>query len=335
VASVQLVVSRLLTPPTEREGEPAMPLDPQIAAILGLIADLGAPSLSAGTAEQARAGFSASTVGVRDVTTLAQVRSVEDITVPGGDGLRAARVYRPDVDGAVPTMVFFHGGGFVIGDIETHDDQARLICRDGAMVVVSVDYRLAPEHPFPAGFEDCLAATRWAADNIADLGGDASKLVVGGDSAGGNLSAAVALAARDGGPALAAQFLIYPGVDFSPEADYASRVENAEGYFLTAEDMLWFSDLYISPGSDIADARLSPILAASLAGAPPAVIGVAEFDPLRDEGLAYGKALADAGVAVTVHQYDGMIHGFFGFGQYSAAAAAAITDMIGKLRDLL
>jgi acetyl esterase len=312
-----------------------MPLDPQIATILDFIASMGAPSLSAGTVEEARAGFQVSTVGVRDVSTLAQVKSVEDISVPGGDGPRSARVYRPEVEGPTPTMVFFHGGGFVIGDIETHDDQARLICRDGAMVVVSVDYRLAPEHPFPAGFEDCLAATRWAAENIADLGGDARKLVVGGDSAGGNLSAVVALACRESGPALAAQFLIYPGVDFSEDADYPSRVENAEGYFLTAADMLWFSGLYITPGSDVSDPRLSPIQASSLADAPPAIIGTAEFDPLRDEGVAYGKALADAGVAVTARTYDGMIHGFFGFGQYSAAAAEAVTDMIGELRRLL
>jgi acetyl esterase len=260
---------------------------------------------------------------------------VSDITVPGADGERAARVYRPDVDGPVPTMVFFHGGGFVIGDIETHDDQARLICRDGEMVVVSVDYRLAPEHPFPAGYEDCLAATRWAAANIDTLGGDADRLVVGGDSAGGNLAANVALACRGEGPALAAQFLIYPGLDFTEDADYPSRVENAEGYFLTAEDMLWFRDQYLPAGLDPASPGLSPAALADLTGLPPAIIGVGEFDPLRDEDLAYGKALADAGVAVVVRRYDGLIHGFFGFTQLSAAAADAASDMIRLLRELL
>lgn len=312
-----------------------MPLDPQIATILKFLADAGAPTIVSGTVEQARAGFRAGTVGVRDAATLAQVRSTEDITIPGPAGPMAARVYRPDVDGAVPTMAFFHGGGFVIGDIETHDDQARLICRDGEMVVVSVDYRLAPEHPFPAGFEDCLAATRWVAANVADLGGDAEKVVVGGDSAGGNLSAGVALAVRESGPKLAAQFLIYPGVDFDPEADYPSRPENAEGYFLTAEDMLWFGGQYIPDGVDPADPRLSPIKAADLTGAPPAVVGVAEFDPLRDEGLAYAKALADSGVEVKVRRYDGMIHGFFGFTTYSPAAAAAVAEMVQLLRGLL
>ncbi|HWC35586.1 MAG TPA: alpha/beta hydrolase [Mycobacteriales bacterium] len=311
-----------------------MPLDPQIANILQFLADAGAPSIASGTVEQARAGFRAGTVGVRNPATLAQVRAVEDITVPGADGPRAARVYRPDVEGPVPTMVFFHGGGFVIGDIETHDDQARLICRDAAMVVVSVDYRLAPEHPFSAGHEDCLAATRWAADNITSLGGDPSRLVVGGDSAGGNLAATVALRCRDEGLALAAQFLIYPGVDFTEDANYPSRVENAEGYFLTADDMLWFRSQYVPAAADPTDPRLSPIHAADLSGLPPAVIGVAEFDPLRDEGLAYGKALADAGVDVEVRHYDGLIHGFFGFSQLSAAAAEATSDMIALLPKL-
>jgi acetyl esterase len=317
-----------------------MPLDPQIALILKFLADSGAPSMASSTVEHARAGFRAGTVGVRSPETLAQVRSVEDITVPGAEGPRAARIYRPDVDGAgsnktVPTMVFFHGGGHVIGDIETHDDHARLICRDGELVVVSVDYRLAPEHKFPAGHEDCLAATRWAADNIDTLGGDAGRLVVGGDSAGGNMAATVALACRDAGPPLAAQFLIYPGIDFYEDADYPSRVENAEGYFLTAEDMLWFRNQYLPDQYDVADPRLSPIRAADLTGAPPAILGVAEFDPLRDEGLAFGKALADAGVDVVVRCYDGMIHGFFGMGQFSAAAAEAAADMVKLLRELL
>jgi acetyl esterase len=312
-----------------------MPVDPQIANILKFLADSGAPAMASGTVEQGRAGFRAGTVGVRNLAALPQVASVEDITVPGGEGPRPARIYRPAATGPVPTMVFFHGGGFVIGDIETHDDQARLICRDAELVVVSVDYRLAPEHPFPAGFEDCLAATRWAADHIDELGGDPAKLVVGGDSAGGNLAAVVSLACRESGPTLAAQFLIYPGIDLDPAAEYPSRVENAEGYFLTAEDMLWFGGHYLPEGADVTDPRLSPIRAASLAGAPAAVIGVAEFDPLRDEGLAYGKALADAGVDVVVRCYDGMIHGFFGFTQLSPGAASAAADMVARLRELL
>ncbi|HVW80135.1 MAG TPA: alpha/beta hydrolase [Mycobacteriales bacterium] len=312
-----------------------MPLDPDLANILNFLAASGAPPLASGTPQQARDGFTAATTGVRDPATLAQVGSVEDITIPGPAGAMAARIYRPDASGPVPTMAFFHGGGFVIGSIETHDDQARLICRDGEMVVVSVDYRLAPEHPFPAGFEDCLAATRWVAEHVADLGGDGDRILVGGDSAGGNLSAAVAQVVRETGPRLAAQFLIYPAVDFDPDGAYPSRVENAEGYFLTAEDMLWFDAQYVPAGVDKSDPRLSPIRAADLSGLAPAVVGVAEFDPLRDEGLAYAKALADAGVEVRARRYDGMIHGFFGFAAYSPGASAAVADMIAQLRELI
>lgn len=312
-----------------------MPLDPQIAGILALLEQIGGPTLASGTPEQARATFRISTVDVRDPSTLAPVRSTEDTTIPGPAGEIPVRIYRPDVDGPVPTMAFFHGGGFVIGDIETHDDQARLICRDVGMVVVSVDYRLAPEHKFPAGFEDCLAATHWVSDHIGSVGGDPDRIVVGGDSAGGNFAAAVALATRETGPKLAAQFLIYPGVDFVEDADYPSRAENAEGYFLTAEDMVWFSENYLAGDTDRSHPHASPIRSADLAGAPPAVIGTAEFDPLRDEGEAYAKALADAGVEVRIQRYDGMIHGFYGLGVHSAAAAAAVTDMNTSLRDLL
>jgi acetyl esterase len=312
-----------------------MPLDPQIAAILSLLEQGGGGNLGGATIEQARTYFDMSTVGLRDPATLAHVRSVDDATIPGPAGEIPIRIYRPDVDGDVPTMAFFHGGGFAIGSIATHEDHARMICRDVGIVVVSVDYRLAPEHPFPAGFEDCLAATRWVGDNVASLGGDPERIVVGGDSAGGNFSAAVALATRESGPKLAAQFLIYPGVDFAEDADYPSRLENAEGYFLTLEDMIWFSNHYLPDGVDHNDPRASPIRAEDLSGAAPAVIGTAEFDPLRDEGEAYAKALADAGVEVRLQRYDGLIHGFFGMGPYSAAAAAAVADMNQALKDLL
>jgi acetyl esterase len=312
-----------------------MPLDPQLAGVLEMMAAAGGGSVAVGTVEQARGFFQMATVGMRDPNTLAPIRSKEDATIPGPAGDIPIRIYRPNVDGPVPTMVFFHGGGFVIGNIETHDDHGHNICHDVECVVVSVDYRLAPEHPFPAGFEDCLAATKWASGNIASLGGDPDKLMVGGDSAGGNLSAAVALATRELGPKLAAQFLIYPGVDFDQEAEYPSRVENAEGYFLTAEDMVWFGEKYIPEGVDRLDPRASVIKTASLAGAPPAVIGTAEFDPLRDEGEAYAKALADAGVEVRLQRYEGLIHGFYGMGPVSAACAAAVTDMNRALKELI
>jgi acetyl esterase len=312
-----------------------MPVDPQIAALLQMLEQAGGGSIADSTVEQAREFFQTATVTLRDQNGLAPVRSKEDSTIPGPGGDIPIRIYRPDVDGPVPTMVFFHGGGFVIGNIETHDDHGHVICHDVECVVVSVDYRLAPEHPFPAGFEDCLAATKWAAEHIASLGGDPDKLMVGGDSAGGNLSAAVALATRETGPKLAAQFLIYPGVDFDEDADYPSRIENAEGFFLTAEDMLWFGEKYLPEGTDRNDSRASVIKAASLAGAPPAVIGTAEFDPLRDEGEAYAKALADAGVEVRLQRYDGLIHGYYGMAAVSAAAAAAVADMNRTLKELI
>jgi acetyl esterase len=313
-----------------------MPLDPQIAEILALMEQMGETSLAAGTPAQARDGMRMMTVGIRDPATLAAVRSVSDSSVPGPAGDIGIRVYRPDADGPVPTIVFFHGGGFVIGDIETHEDQARLLCRDVGAVVVSVDYRLAPEAKFPAGFDDCLAATRYVAEHIADFGDDAGRIVVAGDSAGANLSAAVSIACRDaGGPVLAAQFLLYPVVDFAADAAYPSRVENGEGYFLTAEDGVWFNGHYLPEDFDATDVRASVIKAPDLAGLPPAVVATAEFDPLRDEGEAYAVRLAAAGVEVRLHRFDGMIHGFYGMGVISPAAADAVKILNAELVGLL
>jgi acetyl esterase len=313
-----------------------MPVDPQIAAVLALMEQLGAPALSNRTPEQARAGMRAMTIDWRDAASLAAVRSVEDSTVPGPAGDIAIRVYRPDADGPVPTVVFFHGGGFVIGDIDTHDDQARLLARDVAAVVVSVDYRLAPEAKFPAGFDDCLSATTYVADHIDEYGADPSRLVVAGDSAGGNLAAAVAIACRDaGGPALAAQLLLYPVVDFAPGGPYPSRIDNGEGYFLTAEDSAWFHQNYVPDDFDNTDPRASVIKVADLSGLPPAVIGTAEFDPLRDEGEAYAGRLREAGVEVVLRRFGGMIHGFYGMGAISTVAADAVRTLNADLRALL
>jgi acetyl esterase len=314
-----------------------MPLDPPIAAVLQMLADSGTPmSMVDGTPEQAREGFRTMTVGMRDPATLAQVRSVEDATVPGPAGAIPIRVYRPEADGPVPTVVYFHGGGFVIGDLDTQDDHTRLICRDVDAVVVSVDYRLAPEHPFPAGLEDCLAATRWVAEHIEDFGGDLDRVAVSGDSAGGNLAAAVAVAAKGTGLRLAAQLLLYPGVDFrDDDALHPSRVENGEGLFLTAEDMRWFRNHYLSDEAHAADPRASVLLTPDLTDLPPAVIGTGEYDPLRDEGEAYGRALEQAGVKVVVRRFPGLIHGFFGMGAWSPASAAAATDLCQELRALL
>ncbi len=318
--------------PEPRTLEDNVPLDPQIAGLLALMETNGAPPLSQGTPEQARAGFRMLSVGMRDPATLAPVRSTEDV-LPGGI---PARIYRPEVDGTVPTVVFLHGGGFVIGDLETHDDHARLISAEVGAVVLSVDYRLAPEHPWPAGLEDCIAATRWALTHIDELGGDSARVGIGGDSAGGNLSAAVALELRgDEGPHLAALLLIYPGTDFEDEASHPSREENAKGYLLTVDDMLWFGEQYVPKGADRRDPRLSVLHAPDLSGLPPAVVATAEYDPLRDEGEAFADALENAGVKVVRHRYDGLIHGFFGLGVLSPAAAAAVRELCADFKQLL
>ena len=310
-----------------------MPLDPHLKDLLDFIASAGLPPMSEGTPEAARAGFRALTVDSRTADSLPEVDAVEHLTVPGGDGPRPARVYRPAVPGPLPTIVLLHGGGFVIGDLDTHDLTARTLANDCAAVVVSVDYRLAPEDPFPAGLEDAIAATRWAAAHLSSLGGD-SRLAVAGDSAGGNLSAVVAQAMRDEGISLAGQLLLYPVTD--GRGSYPSQVDNASGYFLDVDTMIWFDQQYVGhlPDVDPTDPRLAP-LHGNLAGLPPAVVVVAEFDPLRDDGLAYAAALSAAGVPVEVRTFDGMIHGFADMGRHSPGAQAALDETTALFRKVL
>lgn len=309
-----------------------MPVDPHIAPLLDLLASV--PPMHAGSPEEAREAFRKLTVDSRAPESVVPVGSVEDITIPGPAGDLAARVYRPSTDATeLPTVMLFHGGGWVIGDLETHDNMARSICRDCTSVVVSVDYRLAPEAPFPAAVEDAVAATRWAGERLADLGGS-SKLAVAGDSAGGNLAAVVAQQLRDaGGPAIAAQLLVYPAVDVTGE--YASRLENAEGYFLDLATMAWFMDHYAADAGVHEDPRLSPLRHHDLSGLPPAVVVTAEYDPLRDEGEAYARELAAAGVPVEVRRFDGMIHGFFDMGTFSPGAQAAVDESCKMFAQLL
>ncbi len=314
-----------------------MPVDPQIQGMLDLLAQLNSPSLSEVGPQQARAGFEQMTVGMRAPEMLTPVASTEDIGVPGPAGPMKARIYRPETvaAGPLPTVLFIHGGGFVVGSVETHDNQARTICRSTGSVVVSIDYRLAPESPWPGPVEDAYAALKWAATNIEELGGDPQRLAVAGDSAGGNLAAVVTQLAREAGPALCAQFLIYPVVDFDADAQYQSRLDNADGYFLTADDMVWFSSLYVPDDADKDHPTLSPLRAADLSGLPPAVVLTAEYDPLRDEGEAYAKALADAGVEVRHQRGDGLIHGFFDLGVLSAGAAKAVDQGCAAFAELL
>jgi acetyl esterase len=309
-----------------------VPVDQHIAALLAMAQSSDMPPMYEASPEVGRAQYLALTTGLRSPEQVVPVGSTEDITVPGGDGDLPARVYRPEGDGPFPTVVFFHGGGWVIGDLETHDNMARHICRGSSAVVVSVDYRLAPEHPFPAAADDAVASARWIAANLDRFGGD-DRLAVAGDSAGGNLSAVVSQVLHAEGTTLAGQLLIYPAVD--SDGEYPSRVENARGYFLEQPTMEWFYGHYAGTWENPKDPRLAPLHAADLSTQPPTVLVTAEFDPLRDEGEAYAAALKAAGVPVDATRYDGLIHGFFDMGTVSPAAQAAIDETCAKFRELL
>jgi len=252
--------------------------------------------------------------------------SAEDIKVKGAAGFLTARMYRNST-GKSPTVVFFHGGGWVAGDLETHDRQARLLAIETGAVVISVDYRRPPEVRFPGAFEDGFAAVKDIVARIAEFGGDVARVGVAGDSAGGNLAATVAIACRDAGIKLAGQLLVYPVTDVAgnyadakENARFPSRAENAEGYFLSRAVMQWFAGHYLADAKDGADWRVSPLRAKNLAGLAPTVLTTAWFDPLRDEGKAYADALAAAGVRTKYHDGLGLIHGYFGLGEASETA---------------
>jgi acetyl esterase len=284
-----------------------MPIDPQIQTVLDQMQAIEFPGLSALPVEQARAALAMMGAGRADGVD--EVARVEDLEIPGPAGAIPARVYVPAVDGTPPVVVYYHGGGWVLGGIDSHDGTCRALANASGAAVVSVDYRLAPEHPFPAAVEDAWAALEWVAANAAVLGGDPSRLAVAGDSAGGNLAAVVAIQARDiGAPALRGQLLVYPVTDAT--MSHPSIEENASGYFLTKADMERFFGHYAPERPD--DWRLSPLAAADLSGLAPALVLTAEYDPLRDEGEAYARRLDDAGVPVELIRKDGLIHGFFG-----------------------
>jgi acetyl esterase len=258
---------------------------------------------------------------------------VKDVSIPGPAGAIRARHYVPvNTRGAEPLLVFFHGGGFVLGDIDTHDGLCRLICRDAGVHVLSIDYRLAPEHKAPAAGEDCYAAYRWALEHAAELGADPARVAVGGDSAGGNLAAVVSLQARDGGVRLPVlQLLIYPVTDFN--SDTRSKTLFADGFFLTKKDMDWFQANYLDGASiDDADQRVAPLLAEDLSGLPPALLLTGGFDPLRDEGNQYAAKLAAAGVTVDHRQYPSLVHGWANFFPLGGGSATASADMVSALK---
>ncbi len=237
------------------------------------------------------------------------VGEIDDGSFAGPGGEIRFRHYVPLVaaEGPLATLIYYHGGGFVIGNLETHDSTCRRLANKSHCQVIAIDYRLAPEHPFPAPIEDGVAAFRHIRDNAAAFGADAARIAVGGDSAGGAIAAVVCQICRDAGPAF--QMLIYPATDSSRES--ASRKAFAEGYFLTKELMDWFWKAYVPAGTDLADLRLSPLLARDFAGLPPAFVLTAGYDPLRDEGRAYADRLIEAGIKTTYANYPGTIHGFF------------------------
>ena len=257
---------------------------------------------------------------------------VEETSLPGPAGPIGARHYTPVDGGDGPLVVFFHGGGFVVGDLETHDGLCRLICRDANVHVLAIDYRLAPEHPAPAAIEDCYAAYRWAVENASKLGSDGSRVAVAGDSAGGNLATVVARLARDDGfqlPAL--QVLFYPVTNFAGET--RSKTLFSDGFFLTKKDMDWFQDNYLLGSAlHVEDPRISPLLTTDLTGLPPAMVLTGGFDPLRDEGDRYAEALAAAGVPVDHRRFGSLVHGFANFFPLGGASATATAEVVSALR---
>jgi len=301
-----------------------LPLDPVIEKIIPLLPLRDPATMTPQSARDSLRALAAQRAAVPPPP----VDVARDIAVEGTTGKLAARLYR-NGSGRAPTVIFFHGGGWVAGDLETHDRQARNLVIETGAVVVSVDYRRPPETRFPGAFEDAFAAVRDVIARLGEFGGDPQRVGVAGDSAGGNLAATTALACRDAGIKLAGQLLVYPVTDVvgnfadaAENARFPSRAENAEGYFLSRAVMEWFCGHYLADKADGADWRVSPLRATSLKGVAPAVVTTAWFDPLRDEGHAYAKALKAAGVPGAYHSGEGLIHGYFGLGDASDAARA-------------
>ena len=306
-----------------------MPVTPEVQSVLDLIAAADAPPVDEMSPEEMRKRYAL----LNAVESRPEVVSVTDLVATGPAGDIPVRVYVPtDEPGPRPVLVYFHGGGWVIGSVETHDGTVREIAQASGLTVVSVDYRLAPEHPCPAPVDDCVAAVRWVVEHAADLDVDPARLAVGGDSAGGNLATITAVELRDSDVDIRFQLLIYPATDGT--MSHPSIDENAEGYFLTKETMEWFFRHYLGDG-DPRGPRVSPLHLPdeALAGLPPALVITAEYDPLRDEGEAYAARLADVGVEARASRYDGMIHGFFSLRDLVPEGKSAIGEACTALRD--
>ncbi len=306
-------------------------LAPEIRAILEGMAAQGAPPLESLPAPQARqmAEGMAALAGQPEA-----VAGVENRRIVGSGGEVPVRIYRPEGDGPFPGVVYYHGGGWVVCNLDTHDNICRGLSRRAGAVVVAVDYRLAPEHKFPAALEDCVDVTRWVAANAKSLRIDPQRLAVAGDSAGANMATVIAGKARGTqGPAIALQILVYPVVDLSA-ADTPSHREFAEDHFLTRSAMEWFANNYFAPDADRKQPDASPLFIEDLRGFPPALIITAECDPLRDEGEAFAKRLQQAGVKVTLTRYDGTIHPFLNFLGASPSAQKALDQMAAAVREI-
>lgn len=303
-----------------------MSLDPQIEAILASLTAQGKPDWSQITPDMLR--MASKTPPPEHPES---VGSVVNRQIPGVAGDIPVRIYRPDTAGPLSLMVYYHGGGFVIGDLDSHDNLCRAFCNALPAVVVSVDYRLAPEHLFPAAVEDAYAAVCWAADHAGELGADARRLIVAGDSAGGNLAAVVCQQARDEkGPAIAHQVLLYPVCDADLERE--SYTHLGQGYFLETDMMRWFWDMYVPDTAGRADPRACPLRVDNLRGLPAATIVIGEYDPLNGEGRAYAERLGADGVPVHIQEYAGVIHGFMSFIGVADQADRAFEDVVKAMQ---
>ena len=306
-----------------------MQLDPALAEILASLDPSAETPVEEMTPEDARATWKEEMAAVAGKPL--PVKSVSQHEAPGPAGPLAVRLYEPEGvgTGPLPILVYYHGGGWIRGDLDTHDDVCRYLCHHADCLVASVDYRLAPEHRFPAALEDCDAATQWVAEHAAELGADPARLAIGGDSAGGNIACGVTLKARErGGPAIRFQLLIYPATDLAGETE--SKRLYSSGYLLNS--MPFYVASYLGPEGDAADPLASPLLAPDLTRLPPAFVFTAGFDPLRDEGEAYAKRLEAAGVPTEYRCHESMIHGFVSITGLIESAEAGLADSAAALR---
>ena len=310
-------------------------IDPDTERLLRRVNTVGVPDIEQIPLAQARADTTMmemmAAVAQGPVPPPPQTGDVREIEVSTPSGPVAVRLYHPPGGGTPPLLIWMHGGGFVLGSLESADPTARELCAGAGVLVASVDYPLAPEHPWPAAPEACHAVTAWLVEHSGEVGFDPERVAVGGDSAGGNLAAVTALLAQErGGPAIAYQLLVYPMCDLV--GDHPSMRENAEGFLLSASRIEWFIRSYLPAGADRTDPHISPIYAADLRGQPPAAVITAELDPLRDEAEAYAARLSAAGVPTELTRHEGLVHGFLRMGAMSGRARDASEQAVASLR---